>query len=90
MKNVIIISEEDRNNLQRAHAECESRMNIITYILQGNIKIDENRFLDYQKDYTEKYMIFETEKSNLEQKYLKNLNYNNWNLNYSNCELSYE
>lgn len=90
MKNVIIISEEDRDNIQRAHAEAESRMNIITYILQGNIDVDKNRFDEYQNDYSEKYLSFEAEKVKIEEKYLKNLSYNTWNLNYYTCELIYE
>ena len=90
MKNVIIISEEDRNNVQRANAECESRMNIITYILKGNIDVNKERFDAYQSEYSEKYMAFEVAKLNLEHKYLNGLVYNNWNLDYATCELSYE
>ena len=90
MKNVIIISEEDRNNVQRAHAECESRKNIITHILENNININKVRFDTYQNEYSEKFMAFETAKLNLENKYLNGLVYNNWNLDYTTCELSYE
>ena len=90
MKNVIIISEEDRDNVQRANAECESRMNIITYILKSSIDINKERFDAYQSEYSEKYMAFEAAKLNLENKYLNGLTYNSWNLNYNTCELSYE
>lgn len=86
----IIISEEDRNNIQRSNAECESRMSIILYILKNNIAVDKKRFDDYQKEYSEKYLIFESDKKALETKYLANVKYSSWSLNYNTCELSYE
>lgn len=89
-KNIIIISEEERNTVQRADIEVTSLMNLITFMINHNVNVTNERFLDYDRRYQDAFIAFEKAKSNLEKKYLTNLNAKSWNLNYDNCELSYE
>lgn len=90
MKNVIIVSEEDRNIVQRADVECSSRMNLISFLIQNNVDINNERFKAYQDDYSNYFFAFEQEKTKLAEKYLNGLSYTSWNLNYNTCELTYE
>jgi hypothetical protein len=89
-KNVIIVDEIDRNNVQRADLECSARMNIISFLIKNNVEISNTRFQDYQNEYTKYFAEFETQKVNLERKYLAGKSYTSWALNYQTCELTYE
>ena len=90
-KNIIIVSEEDRNNVQRADIECSARMNLISYIMRNNaVDVDNVRFKAYQDDYTEHFFAFEQAKGILEKKYLAGKQYSSWRLDYNTCELIYE
>lgn len=89
-KNVIMVSETDRNILQKADVECSARMNLISFMIQNNVDVNNQRFKDYQDDYSKCFFAFETEKRNLENKYLNGKNATSWNLDYNSCELTYE
>ena len=88
-KNVIMVSEEDRNMLQRADVEMCSRKDIIAFMIGNNMDISTQRFNEYQKEYNEKYFAFEQAKTYLQTKYLSHLNVIDWTLDYNTCELSY-
>lgn len=90
MKNIIMISEEDRNDVQRADVECSARMNLISFLMKNDIGLNNERFIAYQDDYIKHFETFEKAKSNLEKKYLAGKGAISWNLDYSTCELSYE
>ena len=90
MENIIIISEEDRNTVQRADIECSARMHLISFIMQSNVNLDNQRFKDYQNEYIIYFEAFEKAKKDLEMKYLMGKTYSSWFLNYSTCELKYD
>lgn len=89
MNQVIIISEEDRNRLQRADTETASYLNIITHIIGNNMDISGERFAEYEKKYQQAFATFEAEKANLQRKYLSHCKASSWNLDYNTCELTY-
>ena len=89
-KNIIIVSEEDRNVVQRADIEAASLMNLITFMINHDVNITNERFTEYERRYQDAFVAFEKAKANLEKKYLINLGAKSWNLNYESCELSYE
>lgn len=91
----IIIDEELCNKIQRYNIERDARKDIITYILQNDLNIPQERFDKYQAEYEEKFLLFDQAKKELETKYilpivdLKIQRYN-WNLNYSDRILHIE
>lgn len=89
-KNVIIVSEDDRNLVQRADIEASSLMNLITFMINHDVDISKERFKQYEEEYKQAFMAFESGKTMIEQKYLSKLNAKSWSLNYNNCELTYE
>ena len=89
MANIIMVSEEDRNKVQRADVEVASYQNIISYIIANNMDISSERFKEYENKHREALLTFETVKNNLQKKYLSNVKASHWNLDYSTCELSY-
>ena len=88
-KNIIIVSEEDRNKVQRADIECASRMNLIAFMMNNGMSIETEQFARYQQEYQDAFVAFEAAKIEIEKKYLANLGAKNWNLDYATCELSY-
>ena len=88
-KNIIMVSEEDRNMVQRADVEMSSRRDIIAFMITNNMDISTSRFNDYQKDYSDKYYAFESAKQHIQDKYLNGLNAGDWTLDYNTCELIY-
>lgn len=88
-KNVIIVTEEDRNIVQSADIACSAHRDIITFILSNNIDIPAERFQAYQAEYEKKFSAFEQAKEDLQQKYLAGIPAINWNLEYATCELTY-
>lgn len=90
MANIIRVTEEDRDILQRADVECSSRMNIIAFMIQNNMSIDNDRFKTYQAEYNDYFFAFEKAKKEMEAKYLAGMKVNNWSLDYATCELTYE
>ena len=89
MANIIKISEEDRNKVQRADVEVASYQNIISYIIANNMDISNERFKEYEKRHQEAVLAFELAKNELQKKYLSNVKAAHWNLDYVTCELSY-
>ena len=89
MENVIIVSEEDRDMVQRADVEMSSRRDIIVFMINNNMNITSERFQEYQNEYNQKFLDFEAAKNYIQNKYLNGLSVSNWVLNYFNCELSY-
>lgn len=70
-KNIkIIIPQEVTNDIQRADLEYSSRRNILIYIMQNNIDIPKDRFDQYQKEYDEKFFLFEQLKQKIEKNYV--------------------
>ena len=88
----VIVSEEDRNTVQRADIERSSRRDILIYLMQHpEVEISEEQKQAYQKEYDEKYFAFEQAKSMIDKKYvIPNVKDNglNWNLDYSSCKLT--
>lgn len=92
MIKVITIPEKLRNDIQRANIERDSRKEIIVYILENNLNVSSERLNQYQKEYEDKFFLFESLKQELENTYIKplDLNYKKWSLDYSTCEVSIE
>ena len=90
MANIIVISEEDRNKVQRADIESTARMNLMSFMISNNMDISSERFQQYQEEYFEKFKVFEAAKAELEKKYLSGIKATSWNLDYKTCELSYQ
>lgn len=80
----ITVPEEIKNVTQRADIECSARRDIITYIMEKNLAIPAERFAEYQKDYDDKYFVFEQAKSKIEQEYVRKAVDNpvSWSLDY--------
>ena len=89
MANIIKVSEEDRNKVQRADVEVASYQNIISYIIANNMDISNERFKEYEKRHQDAVLAFELVKNELQKKYLSNVKASHWNLDYVTCELSY-
>ena len=85
----IIIDEYDRDKVQRADVETSSLANLLTFMVNNNVNITNERFQDYEKRYKEAYLQFEKEKANIEKKYLKGTNFTSWSLSYEDCEITY-
>lgn len=92
MIKVITIPEKLRNDIQRANIERDSRKEIIVYILENNLNVSSERLNQYQKEYEDKFFLFESLKQELENTYIKPLalNYKKWSLDYSTCKVSIE
>ena len=91
MTNTIIIPTEERDIIQRADIECSARMNLISFIMRSNdMDLDNQRFKDYQNEYTEYFLAFEKVKRDLENKYLAGKTYSSWSLDYASSVLTYE
>ena len=89
-KNIIMVSEEDHNMVQKADIEMSSRMNLITFIMSRDMDIDTEKFKKYEDEYQEKFFEFEKAKTYIFNKYVKGLNATSWSLDYESCELTYE
>lgn len=90
MANVIIVTEEDRDRVQRADIECSSRMHLISFMIDNNMDTQNDTFKRYQKEYQETYVAFNEAKSEIEKKYLMGVNASSWTLDYKTCELRYQ
>lgn len=89
IKNAIIVSEEDRDMLQRADITCSAHRDVITFILGNDVKVSDERFKQYQTEYEVKFAAFEQAKQDLQNKYLNGIPAKSWNLEYATCELTY-
>jgi hypothetical protein len=89
-KNVIIVSEEDRNYVQRADVEMSSRQNLIGFMLAHNLDTSTEQFKKYEEEYKNAFLTMETAKEYISNTYLKGINAISWNLDYESCELTYE
>ena len=89
MANIIKVSKEDRDIVQRANVESSSLANLISFMITNQVDINNERFLEYEKRYQEAYQNFEKEKFNIERKYLSNVTYSSWVLDYDSCEITY-
>lgn len=81
----INVPEEIVKKIELYDIQYHSRQEIITELLKTNNINFQDLLLEYQKDYDEKYFLFQKEKQQLENLYvLPNINSNNytWNLNY--------
>ena len=86
------VPEEVRDEVQLADVERSSRRDIIAYILSNDsINISPERMAQYQKEYDEKFMLFEKAKNKLETNYVQPAANNkaiNWQLDYETCEIT--
>ena len=91
MEKQIKIPEAVTNMIQRLDIDMQSYRDIVIYILtHKDLNIDEDRFIEFQKQYTNTKYAFEIAKQELEKKYILNLNnenennkkYNSWTLDY--------
>lgn len=89
-KNVIIVSEEDRNRVQKADIEAASRMNLIGFMISRNMDISGDQFKKYEAEYQAAFMEFEAAKEHITDTYLNGINAITWDLDYESCELTYE
>lgn len=89
MTNIIRVSEEDRNTVQRANIESTSLANLISFMIANNMDVSNERFQEYERKYQEAFETFEKAKSMIEKKYLKNLKQTSWTLDYESCEITY-
>ncbi len=80
----VTIPDEVRIATQRADIECSARRDIITHILEKNIAIPAERFEAYQKEYDDKYFVFEEAKAKIEKEYVRTVVSNpvSWSLDY--------
>ena len=92
MEKKIIISEEDRDFIQRLDIEMSARQNIISFMLSSGMNTDTEQFKNYQNEYNEYFLQFDKAKREIvEKKYIekeaKNLVGLPWVLNYSSREI---
>jgi hypothetical protein len=85
-----MVSEEDRNMVQRADIEMSSRMNLISFMISRNMDTSGDQFKKYEKEYQEAFLAMEAAKNYISSTYLKNMTVTSWNLDYESCELTYE
>lgn len=92
MEKTITIPEERSTEIQRADVERCSRRDIIIYLMEHpEIKVDEERRAAYQKEYDEKYFLFESLKSNIEKDFVmpaSNNKASNWALDYATNKIT--
>ena len=92
MEKVITIPEERATEVQRADVERSSRRDIIIYLMEHpEINVDETRRAAYQKEYDEKYFLFENSKSNIEKDFVMPASggkANSWTLDYNTREIT--
>lgn len=85
----VTVPEYVRDEVQRYDVERSARRDIIAYILSNDtINIPPERMAEYQKEYDEKFMLFEKAKSKIESEYVKpNAGEKalNWTLDYNTC-----
>lgn len=85
----IAVAEDIRDMVQKAHIERDARRDILVYILANpDLNISKERIDEYQKEYDEKFSIFEQVKQKIEDKYVMpatNGKASNWSLDYSTC-----
>lgn len=89
-KNVIIVSYEDRDMVQRADIEMSSRMNLIGFMISRNMDTTGEQFKKYEDEYRAAFLAFEAAKEHISNTYLNGIQATNWNLDYESCELTYE
>lgn len=89
MENIIRVTEEDRNAVQRANVESASLANLISFMIASNMDLSNERFQEYERKYQAAYAEFEAEKAKIEKKYLKGVKFSSWTLDYESCEITY-
>lgn len=90
MANIIKVSEEDRNFVQRADLDASSMANLLSYMMANNIDISSERFTNYEEKYKQAFLNFEKAKNYIEKKYVTPLNIaTSWSLDYETCEITY-
>lgn len=89
-KNVIIVSMEDRDMVQKADIEMSSRMNLMGFMISRNMDTSGEQFKKYEDEYKAAFLNFEAAKEHISNVYLNGIQATNWNLDYESCELTYE
>ena len=89
MKDTIVISEEFRNYLERLNYEKNSRLNLITFMLDTSLD-NKDMFNKLQIEYLEAYVQYELAKKELEQYYIypKCKIFKSWNLDFLSREVT--
>lgn len=89
-KNVVIVTAEDRDRVQKADIEMSSRMNLISFMISHNMDTSGDQFKKYEAEYKAAFLDFEAAKEHIARIYLNGKNATIWNLDYESCELTYE
>lgn len=92
MEKIIAIPQERTIEVQRADIERSSRRDIIIYLMEHpEVNVDEARRIAYQKDYDDKYFLFESLKNKIEKDFVipaSEGKANNWSLDYETNQLT--
>lgn len=83
----IELTQQQIDYIQRLDTEMCSRRSLISFMISSGMDISNERFKEYQKEYEDAFLLFETAKGVIEEEYVdKNLNPMqkklNWDLNY--------
>lgn len=87
-RNVILVSEEDRNMVQRADIDCASAANLLSFMAANNIEMSSERFAEYEERYKQAFYEFTKAKQYIERKYAAPHNATSWSLDYETCEIT--
>lgn len=84
-----VLDENDVIEVERYGYEYEARKSVIAEMLAQDMDISTTAFNNYQKELVKYKALFENEKKEIENKYVKDVpNWTNWNLDYKSRVLS--
>lgn len=84
----IKLPQDKINHIQKLDTEMSARRSLISFMISNGMDVSNQRFKEYQQDYEQAFLLFETAKAEIEQEYVdKNLNSSyqqklSWDLNY--------
>lgn len=96
MTKIIDIPEEVRDNLQALAVEVESRANLLAFMMNSNMSMASENFMQYQKEYKDYYRQYDKAKAEFQKKYVNDVVLDNggnlynadWNLDFDSCEVT--
>ena len=89
MKNIILVDQQDINILQKADMEQQSKKDLILFLINNNVDINNPFIKKYEQEYQIAFNNFTNEKNKIISKYLTNIIYTDWTITYQTRELSY-